>query len=63
MPLVSVGMPVYNGAKTLRRAMDSILGQDYSNFEFIISDNASTDETPEICREYAACEKYSFEVG
>lgn len=54
MPLVSVGMPVYNGAKTLRRALDSILAQDYTNFELIISDNASTDETPEICREYAA---------
>ena len=54
MPLVSAGMPVYNGAKTLRRALDSILAQDYTNFELIISDNASTDETPEICREYAA---------
>ncbi|MBU4415143.1 MAG: glycosyltransferase, partial [Proteobacteria bacterium] len=53
-PLVSVGMPVYNGAKTLRRALDSILEQDYTNFELIISDNASTDETTEICREYAA---------
>ena len=52
-PLVSVGMPVYNGAKTLRRAMDSILEQDYSNFELIISDNASTDETARICKEIA----------
>lgn len=57
MPLVSVGMPVYNGAKTLRRALDSILAQDYSNLEIIISDNASVDETSKICREYAAGDK------
>lgn len=53
-PLVSVGMPVYNGAKTLRRALDSILEQDYPNLELIISDNASTDETSKVCREYAS---------
>ena len=53
-PLVSIGMPVYNGAYYLREALDSLLTQDYSNFELIISDNASTDETWEICEEYAA---------
>ncbi len=52
-PLVSVGMPIYNGGKVLRRALDSILAQDYSNFELIISDNASSDETSEICKEYS----------
>lgn len=53
IPLVSVGMPVYNGAKTLRLALDSILAQDYTKFELIISDNTSTDETQKICKAYA----------
>ena len=52
-PLVSVGMPIYNAAKYLREALDALLGQTYGNFELIISDNASTDETEAICREYA----------
>ena len=53
-PLVSIGMPVYNGGRHLRGALDSLLSQDHSNLQLIISDNASTDETAEICREYAA---------
>ncbi|MES2025549.1 MAG: glycosyltransferase family 2 protein [Pseudomonadota bacterium] len=52
VPVISIGMPVYNGEKTLRAALDSILGQTFSNFELIISDNASSDGTEEICREY-----------
>ena len=51
--LVSVGVPVYNGARFLREALDSVLAQDYANFEIIVSDNASEDETESICREYA----------
>jgi glycosyltransferase involved in cell wall biosynthesis len=47
-------MPVFNGEKYLREALDSLLSQTYQNFELIISDNASTDQTPQICREYAA---------
>lgn len=50
--LVSIGMPVYNGANFIREALDSILSQTYENFELIICDNASTDETEKICREY-----------
>jgi glycosyltransferase involved in cell wall biosynthesis len=53
-PLVSIGMPVYNGERYIRKASDSLLAQDYENFELIISDNASTDETLRIFREYAA---------
>lgn len=52
--LVSVGMPVYNGARYLREAIASVLGQTHENFELLISDNASTDETEAICREAAA---------
>jgi glycosyltransferase involved in cell wall biosynthesis len=53
-PLVSVGLPVYNGARFLREAIDSILAQTFTDFELTISDNASTDATEEICRAYAA---------
>jgi glycosyltransferase involved in cell wall biosynthesis len=47
---VSIGLPVRNGANYLRQAIETILKQTYDNLELIISDNASTDETPEICR-------------
>ncbi|WP_297762034.1 glycosyltransferase [Thermosynechococcus sp.] len=53
-PSVSIGMPVYNGAGFSRQALDSILAQTYPHFELIISDNASTDDTAEICQEYAS---------
>lgn len=51
-PLVSIGMPVYNGENYIREAIESILNQSYSNFELIISDNASTDATEQICKNY-----------
>ena len=51
--LVSIGMPVHNGEKYLRRSMDSLLAQEHDNFELIVSDNSSTDSTPNICRMYA----------
>jgi glycosyltransferase involved in cell wall biosynthesis len=54
LPLVSIGMPVYNGASLVREAVESLLAQTYAHFELIISDNASTDSTPAICRELAA---------
>lgn len=54
IPNVSIGMPVYNGEKYLRNALDSLLSQTFVDFELIISDNASTDSTEAICREYAA---------
>jgi len=47
-------MPAYNGEQYIRKALDSLLAQDYENFELIISDNASTDTTRDICREYAS---------
>lgn len=53
-PLVSVGLPVRNGEFYLEEAILSILRQNYSNFELIISDNASNDETEVICRDYAS---------
>lgn len=53
-PRVSIGLPVFNGEKHLKEALDSILAQTYPDFELIISDNASTDRTQEICLAYAA---------
>lgn len=53
-PRVSLGMPVYRGERFIREAVESILAQSFQDFELIISDNASTDRTEEICREYAA---------
>ncbi|MBI2056322.1 MAG: glycosyltransferase family 2 protein [Candidatus Sungbacteria bacterium] len=51
--LVSIGLPVYNGARYMKRALDSLLAQTYLNFELIIADDASSDETPAIAAEYA----------
>lgn len=53
-PRVSIGLPVYNGERYLRQAIDSILAQTFTDFELIISDNASTDATAEIGQTYAA---------
>lgn len=54
VPRVSIGLPVYNGENYLAEAIDSLLAQTYDDFELILSDNASTDQTPDICRAYAA---------
>lgn len=53
-PLVTIGMPVYNGERQMRTALDSLLAQDHDPFELVISENGSTDGTPAICRDYAA---------
>lgn len=53
-PLVSIGMPVYNGESSIQEALESLLAQDYTNFELLISDNASVDKTQEICMSYAS---------
>lgn len=53
-PRLSIGLPVYNGERFLRFTLDSLLQQTYRDFELIISDNASTDSTMQICMSYAA---------
>jgi len=50
---VSLALPVYNGEKYLSEAIHSILAQDFEDFELIITDNASTDRTRDICRTFA----------
>jgi glycosyltransferase involved in cell wall biosynthesis len=53
-PPLTIGLPVYNGQNYVSESLDSLLAQTYTDFELIISDNASTDSTEEICRDYAA---------
>jgi len=53
-PTVSIGVPVFNGEQTLAAALDSLLAQTYEDFEVIVCDNASTDDTQAICEEYAS---------
>ncbi|MEM7330574.1 MAG: glycosyltransferase family 2 protein [Chloroflexota bacterium] len=52
-PKVSIGLPVYNGEGFLAEAIESVLSQTYQDLELVISDNASTDKTEEICRAFA----------
>mgnify|MGYP000080977274 CR=1 FL=1 len=54
IPRVGIGMPVYNGERYLEETLKATLSQTYEDFELIIADNASTDRTEEICREYQA---------
>lgn len=51
--IASIGLPVFNGERYIREALVSILAQTFADFEVIISDNGSTDQTEKICREYA----------
>jgi glycosyltransferase involved in cell wall biosynthesis len=50
---VIIGLPVYNGQKYLSAALESHLSQSFGDFDLVISDNGSTDATPEICAGYA----------
>jgi glycosyltransferase involved in cell wall biosynthesis len=52
VPRLTVGLPVYNGENYLAESLDALLGQSFADFELIISDNASTDATPDICLRY-----------
>lgn len=53
VPRLTIGLPVRNGGRYLPASLDSLLNQTYTDFELIISDNASTDDTAAICRRYA----------
>jgi len=60
-PLVTIGIPTYNGGSAVKRAVASVLAQTYSNIEIAISDNASDNETAFICRQLAkaySCVRY-----
>src|SRR5215510_10149310 len=62
-PRVTIGLPVYNGERFLEQTLDSLLVQSYADFELIISDNASTDRTEEICRVYALKYNHLFALS
>lgn len=53
VPRLSIGLAVYNGGNFLAESIKALLGQSYQDFELIVSDNASTDDTADICRDYA----------
>ncbi len=54
-PLITIAFPIYNGeSRNLSEVFDSMISQTYKNFELIISDNASTDRTSEICEDYSS---------
>jgi glycosyltransferase involved in cell wall biosynthesis len=54
MTTLTIGLPVYNGQRYLQQSLDALLGQTWDDFELVISDNASTDGTADLCRDYAA---------
>ena len=53
MPKVTIGMPVYNAEKYLRKSLGALVSQSFKDFELIISDNASIDGSSDICKEYS----------
>jgi glycosyltransferase involved in cell wall biosynthesis len=52
VPKIAIGVPIFNGENFLRQALDAIAGQTFPDFEVFLCDNASTDGTAEICREF-----------
>lgn len=54
MPRVTIGIPVFNGERFLARTLSSVLGQTFGDLDVVISDNASTDRTADICRDAAS---------
>jgi len=56
-PKVSIGLPVYNGEKFIKKKIESLLNQTFGDFELIISDNGSTDQTAKICEEFSKSDK------
>lgn len=57
MAKVFIGMPVYNGERFIRDALDSLIAQDFTDWKLLIADNASSDSTGDICNEYATLDK------
>lgn len=53
-PLVTIGLPVYNGEQYIAQSIECLLAQTFRDFVILISDNASIDRTSEICQQYAS---------
>lgn len=60
-PFVTIGLPTYNGARFLRETLDSLFAQEVDDFELVISDNGSSDQTESICRSYARDPRVRYE--
>ncbi|SNZ06178.1 Glycosyl transferase family 2 [Persephonella hydrogeniphila] len=60
LPKVSIIIPTYNRANYLPQAIESALAQDYPNLEVIVSDNCSTDETPEVVKKYMSDKRFKY---
>jgi len=58
MPKFSIGIPTFNRARWLKNAIDCALAQTYQDIEVLVSDNASTDNTPEVVKEYGSRVRY-----
>jgi glycosyltransferase involved in cell wall biosynthesis len=58
--LLSVCIPTYNTARYLPEAIESVLAQTHADFELVVCDNASTDDTPELCRRYAGDPRFRY---
>jgi len=56
-PILTIGLPVFNGARFFAKTLESLLDQRYRAFSILVSDNCSTDETPAICRHYASIDR------
>ena len=54
VPRLTIGLPVYNGEEYLAESLEALLGQTFTDYELVITDNASTDGTADICRDYAS---------
>jgi glycosyltransferase involved in cell wall biosynthesis len=64
MPRVIIGSPLFNHATDFREAIESILGQTYTDFALVLVDDQSTDDTPAIAQEYAALDaRVSYQVN
>ena len=59
-PLVTVGVLTYNSSRTVLETLDSIKAQSYRNIELVVSDDASTDNTVELCRKWISANKDRF---
>ena len=56
-PLISIIIPVFNGENYLRQCIDSVISQTYKEWELILIDDGSTDQSPDICNAYATEDK------
>ena len=63
MPYISVVVPVYNRAELFRRTIENVLAQEFTDFEVIVVDDASTDDTVEVARRYCSDPRVRVEVN